>query len=192
MDIIISGVGGQGTVLASRVIGEAAIKSGYEVRTSEIIGMSQREGAVVSQVRIGENLNGPLIPDNAADFYVGFELAEAVRNIDKMGNNAKSLLNIQKMVPPSVYLGLSSYNENTLIDYLKEKSPGLTLINAVDLAHEAGNIKTVSAVMLGAFSVLCPQLEQSLILNELLGKLPTKLKDLNTQAFELGKAYMEV
>lgn len=191
MDIIVSGIGGQGTVLASRVLGEAAIESGYEVRTSEIIGMSQREGAVVSQVRIGENLDGPLIPDNAADYYIGFELAEAVRNINKMSEHAMALVNVQKIVPPSVYLGLSSYDERAFINYLKERCPGVILINAQDMAREAGNIKTASAVMLGAFSVLCPQLEQKIILDELLGKLPSRLRGINTRAFDLGRTYME-
>lgn len=191
MDIIMCGVGGQGTVLASRVLGDAAIKCGYQVRTSEIIGMSQREGSVVSQVRIGHNLSGPLIPDKTADFFLGFELAEAVRNLDKLSPSGKAVINTQKLIPPSCYLGVSSYNESELLEYLKNQIPDLILIDALELARQAGSVKAVSAVMLGAFTAICPQLNAEEILNDLIDKLPEKVKSINTRAFNLGKKHTE-
>lgn len=191
MDIIMCGVGGQGTVLASRVLGDTAMKQGFQVRTSEIIGMSQREGSVVSQVRIGHDLNGPLIPDQAADFFLGFELAESVRNLEKLGPQGIAIVNTQKIVPPSCYLGASSYNEPALLDYLQKQVPTLILIDALELARQAGNLKAVSAVMLGAFSAVYSEIDAAEIANELIEKLPEKLKDLNTRAFELGKTYAE-
>lgn len=191
MDIVMCGVGGQGTVLASRVLGQVAINSSWEVRTSEIIGMAQRGGSVVSQVRIGNNLTGPLIPDGAADFLIGFELAEAIRNLNKLAPKGKVLINTQKVVPPSVYLGTSSYDEDLLIKFLKDNIPEVVLIDAMELARQAGNVKTVSAVMLGAFAAMCTELDTDIILMELVAKLPDQLKDINTRAFSLGKEYVE-
>ena len=120
MDIIMCGVGGQGTVLASRAIGEAAIQSGYHVRTSEIIGMAQREGSVVSQVRFDKTVNSPLIPDQGADILIGFELAEAVRSLHRVKPGGSVLINTQTIVPPSVYLGLATYNEKELLSFIKK------------------------------------------------------------------------
>ncbi|NLX02612.1 MAG: indolepyruvate oxidoreductase subunit beta [Syntrophomonadaceae bacterium] len=191
MDIIMCGVGGQGTVLTSRVVGEAAIKQGYEVRTSEIIGMAQREGPVVSQVRIGTKLHGPLIPDISADYLLGFELAEAVRNLDKLNGKGRALVNTHMVVPPTVYLGISNYPEEQLIDYLKEQTSGLILINANELAAQAGSSKAVSAVMLGAFATLCPDIDETMLLKELLARLPERVQEINTRAFRLGKEFVE-
>lgn len=191
MDIVMCGVGGQGTVLASRVIGEAAISQGYEVRTSEIIGMAQREGPVVSQVRIGHTLQGPLIPDAGADYLLGFELAEAVRNLDKLKTGGQALVNTGMIVPPTVYLGISSYNGEELISFLKEQAPELVLINAQQLAGQAGNTKALSAVMLGAFSKLCPDIDEAKLLEELLAHLPKRVQEVNTRAFNLGREYVE-
>ncbi len=191
MDIIMCGVGGQGTVLASRVIGETAIKQGYEVRTSEIIGMAQREGPVVSQVRIGTELHGPLIPDAAADYLIGFELAEAVRNLDKLNGKGRALVNTHMVVPPTVYLGISQYPDKQLTDFLKEQISGLVLINANELAAQAGSTKAISAVMLGAFVALCPDIDGTGLLEELLTRLPQRVQEINTRAFKLGKDFVE-
>lgn len=191
MDIVMCGVGGQGTVLASRVLGQVAINSSWEVRTSEIIGMAQRGGSVVSQVRMGKSLNGPLIPDGAADFLIGFELAEGVRNLNKLAPEGKILINTQKIVPPSVYLGTSSYDEKLLTKFLQDNIPGVVLIDALEVARQAGSIKAVSAVMLGAFTAMCSELDTDLILKELIAKLPGKLKDINVRAFNMGKEFAE-
>jgi indolepyruvate ferredoxin oxidoreductase beta subunit len=191
MDIIMCGVGGQGTVLASRVLGEAAINQGLQVRTSEIIGMAQREGTVVSQVRIGDSLDGPLIPDNAADYLLGFELAEAVRNLDKLKKHGKALINTQMIVPPTVYLGISTYDKEMLTDYLREQVPGLVLIDALNLAGKAGHRKAINAVMLGAFSALCAPVNGKTVLEQLLARLPERVREINTRAFNLGKEYVE-
>lgn len=185
------GVGGQGTVLTSRVVGETAIKQGYEVRTSEIIGMAQREGPVVSQVRIGTRLHGPLIPDASADYLLGFELAEAVRNLDKLDVTGQALVNTHMIVPPTVYLGISQYPEEQLIDYLKAQTSGLILINANELANQAGSTKAVSAVMLGAFAALCSDIDETMLLKELLARLPERVQEINTRAFKLGKEFVE-
>ncbi len=186
MDIIMCGVGGQGTVLASRVIGEAAIQSGYQVRTSEIIGMAQREGSVVSQVRFDKTVNSPLIPEQGADTLLGFELAEAVRNLHRVKPGGTVLVNTQTIVPPSVYLGLGTYDEKALLDFIKSTVPDAIMLDAQAIAREAGNLKAVNAVLLGAFSAVNPAFEKDLLLDKLLEKLPEKVRAINTRAFELG------
>ncbi|HHW60618.1 MAG TPA: indolepyruvate oxidoreductase subunit beta [Syntrophomonadaceae bacterium] len=191
MDIIMCGVGGQGTVLASRAIGDAAIRDGWQVRTSEIIGMAQREGSVVSQVRIHRQPVGPLIPDGSASVLLGFELAEAVRHIEKADPDASIIINTQTIVPPSVYLGVSQYNIETLRSYVQEYCRAPVFIDALEIARQAGSIKAVSAVMLGAFAAANQEIKTDLIMEELLNKLPVKLHDLNKQAFRLGKEYVE-
>ncbi|MGI5921654.1 MAG: indolepyruvate oxidoreductase subunit beta [Syntrophomonadaceae bacterium] len=191
MDIVMCGVGGQGTVLASRVLGQVAINASWQVRTSEIIGMAQRGGSVVSQVRIGRDLNGPLIPDKAADFLIGFELAEAVRNINKVAPQGKIIVNTQKVVPPSVHLGTSVYDEKQLINFLQNNFAQAVLIDALDIARQAGSAKTVSAVMLGAFSAVCSDLDADDIQRELVAKLPDKLQEINIQAFNKGREFAE-
>lgn len=192
MDIVMCGVGGQGTVLASRVLGEAALISSYQTRTSEIIGMSQREGSVLSQVRIGKQLHGPLVPDGNADYLIGFELAETVRNIDKIKASGKLLVNVQTIVPPSVYIGISNYDPQILKKYLTDKFPDIRFIDAQDLARKAGNVKAVSAVMLGAFSSIFNLVQPDVILEQLCCRIPERLRAVNTQAFKLGQEYMEV
>jgi len=192
MDIVMCGVGGQGTVLTSRVLGEAALVSSYQVRTSEIIGMSQREGSVLSQVRIGKELHGPLVPEGNADYLMGFELAETVRNIDKIKPGGKLLVNTQTIVPPSVYVGISSYDPQALKDYLSCRFPDIKFIDAQDLARKAGNVKAVSAVMLGAFSRIFNLVQPEIILEQLCRRIPERLREVNAQAFKLGQEYMEV
>lgn len=191
MDIIMCGVGGQGTVLASRVIGDAAMRDGFQVRTSEIIGMAQREGSVVSQVRIQREPVGPLIPDGSASVLLGFELAEAVRHIEKADPDASIIINTQAIVPPSAYLGISKYNIEALRSYVMEYCRAPVFIDALEIARRAGNVKAVSAVMLGAFAATNQEVKTDLLMEELLNKLPIKLHDLNKQAFRLGKEYVE-
>lgn len=193
MDVVMSGVGGQGTVLASRIIGECAIQKGLEVRTSEIIGMAQREGSVISQVRMGQTLYGGLIPDQGADILLGFELAEAVRASGKLKKGGTAIVNIQTVIPPTVYLGMSKYDQENLIDSLKEYSFDSYLIDAADLARQAGNVKAVSAVMLGAFSNFTGDaLDKEKLLEVLLTHLPDKLAEINKKAFYLGQQAVEV
>ncbi len=188
MDLVLSGVGGQGMVLASRVIGECAMERDMEVRTSEIIGMAQREGSVMSQVRIGHNLYGGLIPDAKADILLGFELAEAVRACGKLKSGGTAIINTQTIIPPTVYLGMSKYEPQELIDALSGMDFTCHFIEAHRLARQAGNPQAVSAVMLGAFSKFSsPWLEGEELLEMMLRSLPEKVNDINRRAFFLGR-----
>lgn len=188
LDVVITGVGGQGTILASRIIAKAAMDAGWQVRTSETIGMAQREGCVISHVRIGNDLTGALIPDGAADVLLGFELAEAVRGLPKLKQDGKAIINQDIIVPSSVSIGLSQYKAVDIQSYILKELNQPCFFSAGEKAREAGNIKAVNVVLLGAFSTI-PDLPISA--NDLLAKVletvPEKFKEINRKAFELGR-----
>jgi len=191
LDIVIAGVGGQGTVLASRVLAQAAMEAGLPVRTSETIGMAQREGTVTSHVRIGEKgtpLYGALIPDEGADILLGFELAETVRSLHKVKKGGRVFANSARIVPVSVTAGRSVYDEKALLKYLYANVKCPIMIDAAEIALSAGNFKAANTVMLGALSTV-PELPFSheRLLTSIIGMLPEKLRDINRQAFKLGR-----
>lgn len=188
LDVVIAGVGGQGTILASRAIAQAALDLGLPVRTSETLGMAQREGIVSSHIRIGEPLFGAVIPDGGADVLLGFELAETVRWFQKLKPGGRLLANRDKIVPVSVYNGRSIYDSDALESFLLKNSDQPLIFDAFRLAEEAGNYRATNMVFLGAFSTL-PDLPFSpeSLLSAGLALIPGNLKDINSRAFELGR-----
>lgn len=193
VDIVIAGVGGQGSVLASRALALAAMAEGLAVRTSEVIGMAQREGMVTSHVRMGQDLYGALIPDGAADYLLGLELAETVRNLPKLRPGGLIITTTSAIVPASVHLGLSSYDSAALITYLKQKNRTALLLDAARLAGQAGSNRAANAVVLGALSragKLPFSPEQ--LLNSIIEMIPEKFQEINRRAFELGRCAAEV
>lgn len=193
LDIVISGVGGQGSVLASRALAQAAMNSGLEVRTSEVIGMAQREGPVTSHVRMGNRLYGAIIPDFEADFLLGFELAETVRALGKLKTGGTIIASMTTIVPVSVQLGLSNYDLGALKECLSEQAGRITFLDIDALSRRAGHPKTGNVVVLGAFSAM-PGLPftPEVLLQAVLDCVPERLRELNTRAFELGRKAMGV
>lgn len=193
LDVVIAGVGGQGTVLASRIIAQAAMEAGYQVRTSETIGMAQREGIVASHVRIGEPLYGAIIPDNSADVLLGFELAESVRWLYKLKPGGRAYVNSARIVPVSVTSGRSVYDAEALDNHLRNKVKDLFLLDAGGLAVEAGNHRTTNMVMIGSLSTMpgLPFTSEQLLAASL-SLIPAKVRDVNKAAFELGRKAMGV
>lgn len=193
MDIVISGVGGQGSVLASRALALAAMASGLEVRTSEVIGMAQREGMVNSHVRMGNKLYGPIVPDREADFLIGLELAETVRGLSKLKPGGTILASTAAIIPVSAHLGISSYDSEFLKKYLQERAEKVIFLDIPAISLRAGHPKAGNVVILGALSTL-PGLPFSpeQLLDSILSYVPEKLKDINQRAFELGRQALEV
>ncbi|NLI13044.1 indolepyruvate oxidoreductase subunit beta [Pelotomaculum propionicicum] len=193
LDIVISGVGGQGSVLASRALALAAMENNLTVRTSEVIGMAQREGPVTSHVRMGDQLYGAIIPDHEADFLLGLELAETVRGLNKLKPGGTVIASTSAIVPVSVQLGLSSYDREAFISVLEERAQRAVFLDFDHLASQAGHPKTGNVIMLGAFAAL-PGLPFSpdQLLQSVLNLIPAKLKDINKRAFEIGRLAMEV
>ena len=189
LDILIAGVGGQGTVLASRVLAQAALNAGLAVRTAETIGMAQREGSVQSHVRIGATTFGPLIGLQGADIILGFEPAEAQRACRLVKPKGYGLVNLHPIRPITVTLGTSVYPLDEIRECLCSLPVPYTFINAFELASVAGNFRTINSVMLGALSStgLLPFPADD-IKAALLELVPERAKMVNEKAFELGKA----
>ena len=148
--IVIAGVGGQGTLLASKILAAAAGEKGLFVRTSETIGMAQRGGSVSSHLRIDAKELSPIIPMHHADALLAFEPAEAVRMLPKLKPGAKCVVDTDKVVPTNVALGRGVYLAEEYIALLKEKCPAALFIKGAPLALSAGDIRTLNIVILGA------------------------------------------
>lgn len=187
IDIVIAGIGGQGSVLASRVIAGAGMEAGLSVRTAEVIGMAQREGVVVSHVRLGDPLWGALIPEGRADLLLGFEPAEAVRGLARLKTGATAVVDPAPVVPVTVALGLSSYDREAYLRCLEERTR-LFLLEATRLALAAGSPRAANAVFLGAASALeILPFGEEILLRHLLEAVPERLREVNKRAFLFGK-----
>jgi indolepyruvate ferredoxin oxidoreductase beta subunit len=154
LNCLITGVGGQGTVLISRLIGAAAIAKGLDVRGSETIGMAQRGGSVVSHIRLGENIHSPLIPPGKADVIIAFEPAEAVRVLPFLSPSGRMLVLDRGVMPVSASLSENKYNPAEMIGFLKNAlAPAagerLTVINGKDLIQKCGSSKVINTALLG-------------------------------------------
>lgn len=185
--IIIVGVGGQGTLLTSKIIAAAAMSRGLFVRTSETIGMAQRGGCVSSHIRIAAEKLSPVIAQNSADLLLGFELAESVRIAQKLAPGANAVINSEKIVPTNVALGKSVYTADEYIAYMKRKINAPLFINGTPLAVEAGTARALNVVMLGA-ATGAEMLPFSA--EEMRAAVQTAVKpktlETNLKAFELG------
>jgi indolepyruvate ferredoxin oxidoreductase beta subunit len=193
LNIVISGIGGQGSVMASRVLALAAMENGLSVRTSEVTGMAQREGMVTSHVRMGAGLYGAIIPDRQADFLLGLELSETVRALPKVKPAGCVIAATTTVIPAAVHLGLSEYNREALTEYLKAYAGDrLSFLDLDALVRRAGHPKTGNVVMLGALAAF-PGLpfSREQLLASLLKYVPEKLGTINMRAFEIGYRNME-
>jgi len=181
------GVGGQGTIKASTIIGEAAMKKGLNVVMSEVHGMAQRGGTVVTEFKIGE-AHSPLIEEGAADLMIAFEPAEALRALNKINQKSFVIVNSSPIVPFTVSLGISEYPElSSVFEELRTKINNLLVIDAQKIAKEAGSIISENMVLLGA-AVATPNfpIEKDLIIRSMKENLPPKSIETNLKAFELG------
>jgi len=187
MNIIIAGVGGQGTLLASRIIGNAAIQMGYDVKVSEVHGMSQRGGSVVTYVKFSEQrVNSPVITEGNADFVLAFEALEAYRMMGFVTPGGKMIASTQQINPMPVITGAAVYPSD-IQTKIRAKGIDLMTVDALELAIGAGNQKAVNTVLIG---VLAKQssIAKETWLQSLHTTVPAKLLDVNLKAFEAGYA----
>ena len=184
-NVSLVGVGGQGILLTSDVLALAAMHAGLDVKKSEIHGMSQRGGSVISQVRFGEKVYSPIIPDGASDILVSFERTEALRWAHLSRPGAKIVVNDMERIPVTVSSGLQPPAKD--VAQRLAAYPGLLLIAANPLAEQAGNLRTANVVVMGALSTLAPFDEEhwQAAMRE---RIPAKLLDVNLRAFALGRA----
>ena len=150
MNCILAGVGGQGTVLASKLIAQAGLSSGQMVRTAETIGMAQRGGCVVSHVRTGKHINSPLVPVGQADIIIGFEPAEAVRNLPYLKKGGTAVVARKAVRPVTASLTGSSYDGSDMLAYLSENVERLILVDGEAICKAVGSPKVLNIALLGA------------------------------------------
>ena len=188
--IVVAGVGGQGTLLASRLLADAAIRTGMHVKIGETYGMAQRGGPVMGHIHIGGETNNPQIRKGEADVLIGFEPAEAVRRgVTYLKKGGLALINTRKTDPVEVVSGMRSYPElDDLIGLLRKVTDDIRLFDATGIAEEAGDPITTNIVMLGSIveSGLLPYSEETIVETLRTGLKPQFL-ELNMRAFELGK-----
>lgn len=184
--IIIVGVGGQGTLLASKLLGNVLLSQGHDVKVSEVHGMSQRGGSVVTYVRYGEKVYSPIVTEGEADLILAFERLEAARWLSYLKKDGKLIVNDQRITPMPVITGAMEYPEN-ILEKLKEKGIQITALDALSLAEQAGTAKAVNVVLMGVLSASMPFPEE--IWQAALEKcVPAKFLDMNKKAFVLGRA----
>lgn len=183
MNIMIVGVGGQGTLLASRILGKVAIKQGYDVKVSEVHGMSQRGGSVVTYVKYGEKVFSPIIDKGEADIILAFEMLEAMRALPYLKKGGKLLASTQKMNPMPVITGNMQYPED--IEKKISEKADLTAVDALSLAEKAGNIKAVNVVLIGLLAKSM-NVDKQVWLDVIKETVPEKFLDVNVKAFEIG------
>ena len=183
-NVSLVGVGGQGILLTSDVLALAAMHAGLDVKKSEIHGMSQRGGSVISQVRFGAKVHSPIIPDGQSDVLVSFERTEALRYAHLAKPGAKILVNDMDRIPVTVSSGLQAPLQDA--DRRLAAYPGLALIDANPLAIKAGNLRAANVVLMGALSAFVPFDEEhwQAAMRE---RIPAKLLDINLRAFAAGR-----
>lgn len=185
-NIIIVGVGGQGSVLASKLLGHLLTSQGFDVKVSEVHGMSQRGGSVVTYVRYGDKVYSPVIDKGEADFIVSFEILEAARWLEYLKNDGQIVTSTQQIDPMPVITGAMSYPEN-LLEKIKALNIKVDALDCLKLAEEAGNVKAVNLVLLGRLSHYFADIPESAWKEAINFCVPKKFSEVNLKAFELGK-----
>ncbi|MCX7912868.1 MAG: indolepyruvate oxidoreductase subunit beta [Dehalococcoidales bacterium] len=191
MDILVTGVGGQGVVLASDVIAETALACGLDVKKTDTMGMAQRGGSVISHVRLGREVFSPLIREGEVDLLLAFEKLEAMRFSHYLNTNAVAIVNDYVQPPLSVGLGKERYpSHDEIVVSLKRRTERIFFVPGHATARELGNIRTLNFFMLGCFSVFSP-FDESAWQESIIRRLPEKIREINLKAFELGRKEME-
>lgn len=184
-NILMAGVGGQGTLLASEILSEVLMQAGYDVKKAEVHGMAQRGGSVVSHVRFGKKVYSPIIPEGDADVLFGFELLETYRYLPLVKKTGAVVVNNLRIAPPSVALGKAEYPQD-IARKLNQRVANVRIVDGLELAEQAGNAKAINTVLLGALSnTLAPSLDQWIAAIRSL--VPERFQDVNLKAFELGR-----
>lgn len=183
-NVMIVGVGGQGSLLASKLLGRVLLNRGYDIKVSEVHGMSQRGGSVVTYVRFGDKVYSPVIDEGEADYIVSFELLEAARWTKYLKPSGKIITNTQQVNPMPVIIGAAEYPEN-LLGKMREKGIDVDAIDALSLAEQAGSSKAVNLVLMGRLSGYF-DFEAEEWLKAIESSVPEKFLELNKKAFQLG------
>jgi indolepyruvate ferredoxin oxidoreductase beta subunit len=191
MDLLVTGVGGQGVVLASDIIGETAIAAGFDVKKTDTLGMAQRGGSVVSHVRMASKVFSPLIREGTADLLLAFEMLEAARWSHYLRPGAIAIINTYEQPPLSVSLGQEKYpTRDEIAAALKRQTDQVYFVDGTGQALKLGNVRTLNLFMLGCFAAFAP-LKMEIWKESVARFLPENLREINLKAFELGRKEIE-
>lgn len=183
-NIMIVGVGGQGSLLASKLLGHLLLTEGYDVKVSEVHGMSQRGGSVVTYVRFGEKVYSPIIDKGEADFIVSFEKLEAARYLEYLKKDGRIVVNTQQIDPMPVIIGAAAYPEN-LVEKMQELGVQVDAMDCLSLAQQAGSAKAVNIVLMGRLAKYF-DFSREKWENAIRDCVPEKFVEMNLKAFALG------
>ncbi len=187
IDVLITGVGGQGNILASDIIGEAAVDAGYDVKKTDTLGMAQRGGSVVSNIRIAQHVYSPLIKEGEVDILLAFEKLEAARWAHYLRQDGIAIVNNQTLPPLSVSLGNEQYpSDEAMIKRLRQRTDHIYIVEGTQMAQGMGNMEVLNIFMLGCVAVFLPFKVQSLK-NRIAQHLPATVHEINLTAFDHGR-----
>lgn len=184
INVLMVGVGGQGTILASKVLAAVAMKMGYDIKVSEIHGMAQRGGSVVTQIRLGEKVYSPVISEGEADVILAFEQLEALRWLSCLKPGGTVIINSQQISPVPVLAGAAEY-PGDITGKIKERVADVVVLDALQAALDCGNAKAANVVLLGAMAQKLPVDEQTWR-DALASIVPPRLLEINNAAFTTG------
>jgi len=190
-DLLVTGVGGQGTVVASDILAAVGLAAGYDVKKSDVLGLAVRGGSVVSHVRWGCDVHSPIVPEGRVDVLLGFEVLETLRWLDEVRPEGTILVNRQTIFPVVVSAGLAEYPKTAAAHAsLRAAAAEVFAVPGLDIAQELGNTRTLNVVLLGALSGLLdinPETWVSVIRE----RVPAKLIELNVSAFWRGREVLQ-
>lgn len=191
LNFMITGVGGQGTILSSDILAAVGVRAGYDVKKSDILGLAVRGGSVLGHIRWGEEVHSPIVPEGRVDFLIAFEILEGLRRLDQLRATGTVLVNEQEIHPASVSSGLAEYpGEGAVRAALEAATEKAYRVPGLEMAQEVGNAKVLNVVLLGALSALL-WVEAEVWEEVLRERVPARFTELNLEAFERGRGWME-
>jgi len=190
-NVLITGVGGQGTVVASDILAAVGLAAGYDVKKSDVLGLAVRGGSVISHVRWGDRVRSPIVPEGRVDVLLGFEYLEALRWLDQVKPEGTILVNRQRIFPVVVSAGRAEYpGLSEAHERLRAAAQNVYAVPGVEIAQELGNTRTLNVVLLGALSGLM-EIDPQVWLEVIRNRVPAKVVDLNKAAFQRGRQVLE-
>ena len=186
VNLMIVGVGGQGSLLASKLLGHLLLSRGYDVKVSEVHGMSQRGGSVVTFVRFGDRVYSPVVDRGEADFIVSFEKLEAARWLSHLKKGGRVVVNTQEIEPMPVITGLAQYPQD-LVEKMRAQGAQVDALDCLSLAEQAGSAKAVNIVLMGRLSRYFPDIPEQAWQEAITACVPEKYLELNRRAVALGR-----
>jgi indolepyruvate ferredoxin oxidoreductase, beta subunit len=191
-NIFLSGVGGQGTILAGNILSEVFLNQGFDVKKAEVHGMAQRGGDVTTHFRFGPKVYSPLIKFGDVDFLISFEFLEAARYINWVKKDGKIIINRQEIKPPAVSNGTMEYPRDIEEIYRKYFDGNVWIIEGLEMARKLGNTQATNIVLLGAFSNFFRDVGEDVWISGIKNNVDPKFQELNIKAFETGKKSLEL